>query len=151
MNLKISTHEGVLFKGEISKITVPTYAGEITILPGHQPLSSVVKAWVLSFVTPESLDSEQYTLNDDKVMMSVSKGILLVDGETVVITTSLATSTPKESEEVLLQMKTDMEAELEKIRDDGNAEELEMAMQNMEKIQADIQLRKLWNSSYFEK
>ena len=93
-------------------------------------------------MTTESLDSDEYTLNEGKVMMSVSKGILLVDGETVVITTSLATSSPEHTEEVLQQMKSDMEAELEKIRDDGNAEELEMALANMEKIQADIQLSK---------
>jgi len=143
MNLKISTHEGVLFKGAISKITVPTYAWEITVLPWHQPLSSVVKAGVLSFETSESLNSDEYTIKDNKVIMSISKGIILIDGETVVITTSLATSSPSESEEVLLQMKKDMEAELEKIRDDGNAEELEMALENMEKIEADIKLSKL--------
>gem|GEM_PF-2793913 len=103
----------------------------------------MVKAGVLSFETSESLNSDEYTIKDNKVIMSISKGIILIDGETVVITTSLATSSPSESEEVLLQMKKDMEAELEKIRDDGNAEELEMALENMEKIEADIKLSKL--------
>jgi hypothetical protein len=71
--------------------------------------------------------------------------MLLVDGNSIVVTTSAATTSPSETQEVLQQMKTDMEAELATIRDDGNAEELEKALENMEKIQADIQLVKLKN------
>ena len=69
----------------------------------------------------------------------------MVDGESVVITTSAATTSPTETEEVLQKMKLEMEEELEKIRGEGNAEDLEKALENMEKIQADIQLVKLRN------
>lgn len=43
LNLSVSTPEGSLFKGEIDQLTVNTEVGEITILPNHIPLVSIVK------------------------------------------------------------------------------------------------------------
>jgi F0F1-type ATP synthase epsilon subunit len=43
MHLKISAPDKTIFDGKIKKVTLPTEEGEITVLPGHQPLSSVVK------------------------------------------------------------------------------------------------------------
>lgn len=63
----------------------------------------------------------------------------------MIITTSAATSSPSESEEVLTKMKADMEKQLATIRDDGNAEDLERALENMEKIQAELKLAKIGN------
>lgn len=68
-----------------------------------------------------------------------------MDGEQVVITTSAATTTPTQTEDVLQQMKEDMQTELDKIRDDGNAEDIEKAMDNMAKVEADLRLVKLKN------
>ena len=68
-----------------------------------------------------------------------------MDGASVVITTSAATMSPAESAEVLQQMKADMATELEKIRDDGNAEDIEKALENMAKVEADLRLVKLKN------
>jgi len=52
---------------------------------------------------------------------------------------------PAESAEVLQQMKSDMATELEKIRVDGNAEDIEKAVENMAKVEADLRLVKLKN------
>ncbi len=38
ISLKIATPERVVFQEEITEITLPTYKGIITILPGHIPL-----------------------------------------------------------------------------------------------------------------
>lgn len=145
MHLKITAPGGVWYEWEITKVTIPTESGEITILPWHQPLTSVVKAGVISFVPEWDLGEWDFVVVEGKVQVAVSKGLLLVDGEQVVITTSAATTSPEHSEEVLQQMKSDMSAELEKIRDDGNAEDLEKAMDNMAKVEADLRLVKLKN------
>lgn len=79
------------------------------------------------------------------MQIAVSKGLVLVDGKTIVITTSAATTSPEESAEVLEDMKKKMSDDLEKIKVDGNAEDLEKALENMEKIQADIRLVKMRN------
>jgi len=82
---------------------------------------------------------------EGRVQVAVSKGLLLVDGEQVVITTSAATTSPEHSAEVLQQMQSDMTAELEKITDEGNAEDIEKALENMAKVEADLRLVKLKN------
>ncbi|MEK7158908.1 MAG: F0F1 ATP synthase subunit epsilon [Patescibacteria group bacterium] len=43
INFKIATPERVVFKDEVDSITLPTQSGEITILPNHLPLISVLK------------------------------------------------------------------------------------------------------------
>ncbi len=144
MHLKISAPWWVVFDWVVSKVTIPTYSWEITILPWHQPLSSVIKTWVVSFETTEDV-GEGFVVTQNKVNISVSKWILLVDGENVLLTTSAATSSPTQTQEVLQNMSSQMEEDLAKIRDEGNAEDLEKALENMEKIQADIKLIKLRN------
>lgn len=42
MRLAVYSIEQTLFEGEVSSITLPTPLGEITILPGHLPLISIV-------------------------------------------------------------------------------------------------------------
>ena len=145
MKLKIAAPGGVWYEWEISKITLPTQTGEITVLPGHQPLSSVLKPGIVSFVPQGSLGEWDYIVVDGKVQLSVSRWLVLVDGSSVVITTSAATMSPAESAEVLQQMKTDMTTELEKIRADGNADDIEKALENMAKVEADLRLVKLKN------
>lgn len=44
MKLKIATPEKVIYENEIEKATIPTQAGEITVLPNHIPLVSVLRA-----------------------------------------------------------------------------------------------------------
>ena len=43
IKFKIVTLERVTYEDEIDQITVPTEAGEITILPRHSPLVSLIK------------------------------------------------------------------------------------------------------------
>jgi len=43
MQLTIISPEKQLFVGESSQITIPTYIGEITVLPNHMPLITIIK------------------------------------------------------------------------------------------------------------
>jgi F-type H+-transporting ATPase subunit epsilon len=116
MHLKIAAPDKTIFAGEIHKITVPTEEGEITILPQHQPLTGVVKPGMLSLVPAELPEEHDYIMDGDSILLTVSKGVVFVDGEHIIITTSAATTSPAESAEVLQQMQQDMEATLEKIK-----------------------------------
>ena len=44
IEFKIVTPDGIIYEDKIEKVTVPTTSGEITILPKHIPLVSVLKA-----------------------------------------------------------------------------------------------------------
>ena len=93
---------------------------------------------------PEQLDeSQDYIISQGEITISLSKGVLFVDGENIIITTAAATTSPEESAEVLEKMKQDMQDQLEKIRVEGSVEDLEKAMINLQKITADLRLVKL--------
>lgn len=143
MHLKISSPESVIFNDTIQKVTLPTWVGEITILPWHQPISTVLFPWLVTITTDADL-WEGFVRKDNQVILSVSKGLVLVDGENIVITTSVGVTSPSESHEVLTKMQADLEAELEKIKVEGNKEELEAALMNLEKVNADVRLAKFW-------
>lgn len=143
MHLKITSLWWVVYEWDVSKVTIPTYIWQVTILPDHQPLTSVVKAWVVSFEPADTSPTSDLVEVDGKFHLSVSKWLMLVDWSTILITTSAATTSPQQSLDVLEQMKATMEQELAKIKEDGNATQLDLAVENMEKIQADIRLAKL--------
>lgn len=144
MHLKIASPEHPIYTGEIRQITIPTEMGEITVLPGHQPLTSVVKAGLIT-ITPKDMpeDKDAYTIDNGQIVLSVSKGLLLVDGENIVVTTSAASAHAQHSAEILEQMRKDMQVQLDAITVEGNMEEFEKAMINFEKITADLRLAKL--------
>jgi len=145
MNLKISSSQWQIFNWAVTKITVPTASGEISILSWHQPLSTIIVPWLLRVYLDPSFDGDtsSYITDAWAVVISLSKGLMMTDGAQTTITTSLATTSINESEEVLSQMVKDMEIQLDAIRETGNAEDLEIAIWNIDKINADIRLSKL--------
>jgi F-type H+-transporting ATPase subunit epsilon len=42
MQLTITSIDSVLWKGQAKSVTVPTAAGEVTVLPKHMPIVSLV-------------------------------------------------------------------------------------------------------------
>lgn len=44
IKFKIATPEKVIYEDEVYQISIPTTSGEITVLPDHIPLISVIKA-----------------------------------------------------------------------------------------------------------
>lgn len=144
MYLKVSSAEKKIYEGNVTQITLPTEIGEVTILPGHAPMTSVVRPGLMRVRADQLPENpEQYIIRDGEVIFSVSKGLLLVDGKQILITTSAATASPQETEEIMLQMKQQMEEELKKIRQDGSIEDIETSVVNLEKITADLRLLKL--------
>jgi len=75
IKFEIVTPERTVLKQDVLQVTVPTQAGEITILPEHIPLVSILKPGVLEIKT-----SEQGT-----EIISVSGGFIEVLRDKVVI------------------------------------------------------------------
>lgn len=75
INFEIVTPERVVLKEEILQITVPTKAGEITVLPNHIPLVSSLMPGVI-FIKKRNGENE---------IMSISGGFLEVLKNKVVI------------------------------------------------------------------
>ena len=74
IKFKIVTPEKVIYENEISQVSVPTMSGEITILPNHIPLVSVLKAGELRIKD-----------KDGEHNMAVSGGFLEVRGNNEIV------------------------------------------------------------------
>jgi F-type H+-transporting ATPase subunit epsilon len=78
-NLKIITPEKIAYQGEVDQITLPTTAGEITILANHIPLISAVKHGELIAKN-----------NNEKISMAVWGGFVEVKKNNIIIMTDIA-------------------------------------------------------------
>lgn len=74
LRFKIVTPEKVIYENEISQITIPTMNGEITVLPDHIPLVSVLKAGELKIKD-----------KDGEHNLAVSGGFLEVKGNNEIV------------------------------------------------------------------
>lgn len=143
MYLRISSPQAQLYEGEVEQLTIPTEGGEITILPDHQPLATVVIPWILKLKPAQVPEDTGFVIDQGTIAISVSKGLMFVDGEKILVTTTAATKSPTESEEVLESMQIEMKQKLDAIRVSGNQEDIEEAITNLEKITADLRLSRL--------
>lgn len=65
INLKIASPNSTIFNGEVSKVTVKTIDGVMTILPRHIPLVSVIE--------------KGYVIIDGGEQIEILKGFITVD------------------------------------------------------------------------
>jgi F-type H+-transporting ATPase subunit epsilon len=70
IKLKIMTPEKIIYQNDILEITLPTEAGELTLLPDHMPLVTIAKTGEMRL---KNLDGEM-------LPMSISGGIVEVRG-----------------------------------------------------------------------
>ena len=74
LKLKIATPEKVIYENDVFQVSIPTMDGEITVLPNHVPLVSVLKAGEMKIVDK---DGEQ--------ILAVSGGFLEVRGQNEIV------------------------------------------------------------------
>lgn len=66
ITFQIITPDGVTYEDEIPKVTIPTLAGEITVLPEHMSMVSVLRAGTVII----------YKEDGSKIELAVSSGVL---------------------------------------------------------------------------
>lgn len=69
--LSMASPEKSLFEGNVKIVTLPGTAGSFSILPGHAPIVSSLKAGVLSYTTP---DGEEHVLDVQGGFVEMSNG-----------------------------------------------------------------------------
>ena len=74
MKLEILTPKGIEMEVEAKVIIVPTLSGEISVLPKHIPIISVLKAGTMTVKTDQK-----------EIVREIEGGILEVDGDKAVI------------------------------------------------------------------
>jgi len=78
IKFEITTPERVVLKEEILQVTVPTIEGEITVLPKHSPLVSVLKPGVLELKKMDG-SIEIVSVSGGFVEVLLNKIIILAD------------------------------------------------------------------------
>ena len=84
LKFKIATPESVVYEDEIFQVSIPTAAGEITVLPNHIPLVSILQAGELKI-----------TDKDGEQPFAISSGFLEIksDNEIVILADSAERAT----------------------------------------------------------
>lgn len=121
MYLKVTSPDKTIFSGKIVSATIPTEAGEITVMKHHIPLMSILKPGILKIQAEEVLTvslikEAQFLFQNHKIHLSVSRGLIYVDGKNITILSNNITVNPKDSHEVLQQMKNSLMNELEEMK-----------------------------------
>ena len=102
LHVSITTPEGTIYEGSATSVTLPTAAGEITVLPKHIPLIGIVLPGTIMLRN-----------GPDTHFLAVSRGVIEVDGKGVRI---LADSADRvdELEEAAIQRARDDAERLQK-------------------------------------
>lgn len=79
IELKIVTPEKVLYEGSVEGVSIPTVEGEITVLPGHLPVISAIKAGELKIKKEGNYE-----------YFSITRGVAEISGNSIVILTEAA-------------------------------------------------------------
>ncbi|MCX6794547.1 MAG: ATP synthase F1 subunit epsilon [Candidatus Falkowbacteria bacterium] len=105
IKFEIVTPERVVLSQEILQITVPTTSGEITVLPDHIPLVSVLKPGVI----------EVKRADNSSEIISVSGGFIEVTKDKVVI----LADTAERAEELDEEMIKEAQQRAEKLKEEA--------------------------------
>jgi hypothetical protein len=57
MQLKIISMNQIAFSGHVDEVIIPTEIGEISILPDHQPLTSIVRPGLVGIIPAQPTDT----------------------------------------------------------------------------------------------
>lgn len=127
LTLKIITPQTVAFEQEgIVSITVPGTEGELTVLPNHAPLFTMLEEGVIQVVG-----------QDDEIFFSIGRGYLETDGKTLNILVSRAYGQDQIDEEEVKQAKERAEKLLEEV--DGEHDR-QKALQELHRSMIDLKL-----------
>ena len=141
MKLKIVSTNWILFEGDIDEIVVPTLWWEVGILPSHALYTAVVKWWLCKIKTKQK--NENLLTQWDYKLISVWEGVVYTNGKEVSLAVSSADSKIELSDEELEEMRKKLEKEIEEIKAKWSLEEVEKALFKMNKLLADIKLKKM--------
>jgi len=98
LHLDITTPDRSMFTGEVSAVSLPTPDGEITILPHHIPL--------ISIVSPGTVTIRE---KGKETILAVSRGVVEVDGKTIHVMVDTADRAEELEEQVILKAKAEAE------------------------------------------
>lgn len=145
MLLTVRTPSKILFEGEVSDVTIPTRIGQITILPKHVPLTTIVESGIIQ-CTPidQSLATDQTFVFDKKrISLAIGGGITYIDGDNIIILGTAGSKEAQASVEKLNKKKAELKKKIEEHQETGDLHGIEQAITDMDAIDAEIKLSEI--------
>ncbi len=140
LQLKITSLEGLVWDEEVKQLTVDTLSGQITVLPWHDNLISVLKPGLIKLIPmePAIQRSFEFLVEKEFIVFGVLWGILKVEDNVVQILTNMIITDNQNPLEVLLQNKLSLQTQLQKAQ---QAHETSQSLEtDLEKINLELQL-----------
>jgi F-type H+-transporting ATPase subunit epsilon len=135
IKFEIATPERVVLKRQARQILVPTEEGEITILPEHTPLVSILKPGVIEAILEDNSTE----------IMSVSGGLVEVLKSKVVILADSAERAEELDEELIEEARRKAQESKDKAESEDQVEFTEIAVK-LERELARLKAVKKWRS-----
>lgn len=129
LKLKIITPKGIVFEDEVKSITAPAVDGEITILPHHVNLFSLLKEGIIKIIKKEG----------DDEYLAIGGGYLETNGEEVNLLVSRAYKQDEINEEVIKQAMEEAKKILSQAKDE---KQRQLAIGTLRKSIIDLKLLK---------
>ena len=126
IRFQLITPYRVLYEGDADSVSLPTPQGEITVLPHHIPL--------ISIVSPGSVLVRQ---GREEHVFAVSRGVVEVDGKSLRVLADTADRADELQEEAIEHAKRDAEKLMTERRDDveGFAEATALLERELARLQ----------------
>jgi len=103
----------------------------------------IVKIQPEEVLTVSLVKDAQFLFQNHKIHLSVSQGLIYIDGKNITVLANDVTVNPKDSHEVLKQNRLQLLQEVEDLKLRGDIAEMEKKIIEIEKINADIKLTEI--------
>lgn len=107
MHLTITSLEWMIWDEEIKQLTIDTMSGQITLLPGHDDLLSVLKPWMVKILPMGHTTKRLFPFIVDKqyIIFWVMGGILQVEWNRIHVLTHMVIADTIDPKDILLASK----------------------------------------------
>lgn len=87
MQLTVTSPDGLLFRGEVEKASLPTPQGIIGILPGHMTLATALASGYVSYI-PRKYEAESSleSYADPTETITIIGGLALIEKDIITVT-----------------------------------------------------------------
>lgn len=108
LSVALITPDRTVFEGDCDSVSLPTPDGEITILPHHIPLVSILSAGTVLM-----------RRGNEEFLFAVSRGVIEVDGQTIRVLADTADRAEELEEAAIAKAKVEAEKLLSERRHDS--------------------------------
>lgn len=108
LQFKIVTPERVVFEDTVDGVVLPTTEGEITLLPHHIPLVTLLSAGVL-----------RIKKGNEEILLAVSGGVVEIDGKRIIVLADTAERADELEEEKIEKARQSAEKLMQEKRHDA--------------------------------